>query len=153
MSRECQATVLEWLMSKILTQTGFTFFHACVICPISSNWERVSLAMFYKIIAAIWCKWIIDDSPCFGVTWCIVPKDFTIRKNLLKQGIRVVRWSKWQTVLHLKIRNHNLGINYLLIKLCCTIPGLEKNIKISSFLLCCNTHFVRFIFDSLLITR
>ena len=80
-------------MTKILTKTGFIFFHAYVIWPISSNWERASLALFYKVIAALWCRWIIDDSPCFGTTWCIVPNDFTIRKNLLKQGIKVVWFS------------------------------------------------------------
>ena len=99
-SRKWEVTVLERLMTKILTKTGFIFFHAYVIWPISSNWEKASLAMFYKVIAAMWCTWIIDDSPCFGTTWCIVPNDFTIRKYLLKQGIKVVKFSKWQIVLH-----------------------------------------------------
>ena len=71
-------------------------FYACFIWLIDSNWERVSLAMFYRIIEAMCCKWFIDDNSCFGATWFTAPSNFTVRK---KQGTKVVTCGRWKVVL------------------------------------------------------
>lgn len=91
MSRKWEVALLEWLMSNILTYPGFIFCR-----PIS--FDPSVQGEFGKVLqdnCAMWCKLFIDDRPCFGMTWCIVPSDFTIRKNLLKQGTNVIRCSKY----------------------------------------------------------
>ena len=86
-SRKSQVSL--WTVDvKDLMQTGF-IFSTHVIWPIGSIWERrVSLAMFYKIIVEMWCKWFTDDRSCFGTTWYIVPSNFTIRQNCLNKEQR-----------------------------------------------------------------
>ena len=71
----CQAHVQEmstYSLSTVdvkdLDAKRVHLFHVCVIWPIGSNWERVSLSMFCKVIAAMWYKWLIYDSPCFDRT-------------------------------------------------------------------------------------